>query len=146
MNSVTEVWRVVTGFESYEASSFGSVRSVDRFVQSGRGAPGVMVRRKGRPIKGTLHKGYLVVGLSAMVDGRAVMKYVGVHQAVARAFHGNPNGLVVDHIDGDKLNNKPENLEYVTRSESVKRSYKNGLLTNQAGKVGRWKSHTKKSA
>jgi hypothetical protein len=67
-------------------------------------------------------------------------KAYGVHQVVALAFHGQPpEGRVVDHINTIKTDNRPENLEYVTNSENVKRQYRTGLLTNRAGYTGRWK-------
>lgn len=46
---------------------------------------------------------------------------------VARAFIGQPNGLQVNHKDGDKANNSLENLEYVTASENLKHAARTGL-------------------
>jgi len=50
----------------------------------------------------------------------AVYANVWIHQAVCRAFHGpRPSGLYeVAHIDGDKLNNKAENLRWATKKEN----------------------------
>lgn len=44
-----------------------------------------------------------------------------VHRIVATAFHGEPpnKDYVVDHIDTNKLNNRPENLRWVTRLENI---------------------------
>jgi hypothetical protein len=44
-----------------------------------------------------------------------------VHRIVAKAFHGEPptKEHVVDHIDTNKQNNRPENLRWVTRLENV---------------------------
>ena len=46
---------------------------------------------------------------------------VRVHRIVAMAFHGEPptKDHVVDHIDTNKKNNRPENLRWVTRFENV---------------------------
>lgn len=46
---------------------------------------------------------------------------VRIHRIVATAFHGEPptNEHVVDHIDTNKQNNRPENLRWVTRLENV---------------------------
>lgn len=45
----------------------------------------------------------------------------GVHRIVATAFHGAPTSkeYVVDHIDTNKKNNRPENLRWVTRLENI---------------------------
>lgn len=46
---------------------------------------------------------------------------VRVHRIVATAFHGEPptKEYVVDHIDTNKQNNRPENLRWVTRLENI---------------------------
>lgn len=46
---------------------------------------------------------------------------VRIHRIVASAFHGEPptKEHVVDHIDTNKRNNRPENLRWVTRLENV---------------------------
>ena len=54
------------------------------------------------------------------------VKYV--HRAVALAFVPNPAPNVyncVDHIDGDKMNNRADNLQWVTRVENISLYYKN---------------------
>lgn len=45
----------------------------------------------------------------------------GVHRIVAFAFHGNPPTYqhVVDHIDTNRRNNRPENLRWLTRLENA---------------------------
>ena len=52
-------------------------------------------------------------------------KSVRVHRLVMELFKG-PSDLTVDHIDGNKLNNSLDNLEYVTREENLIRSWKTG--------------------
>ncbi len=46
---------------------------------------------------------------------------VRIHRIVATAFHGSPptKEYVVDHIDTNKQNNRPENLRWVTRLENI---------------------------
>jgi hypothetical protein len=51
-------------------------------------------------------------------------KTVFVHRLVAECFIPNPKNLKsINHIDGDKLNNKVENLEWMTIEDNVSDSY-----------------------
>lgn len=52
-----------------------------------------------------------------------------VHRIVARHFLENTNNYrIVNHIDGNKLNNHVSNLEWTTQRQNVIHSVKNGLL------------------
>lgn len=55
-------------------------------------------------------------------------KIITIHRIVAKCFLGEcPKGKQINHIDGDKLNNVPENLEYVTPKENIRHAIKLGL-------------------
>lgn len=57
-------------------------------------------------------------------------KHLRIHQEVAKAFVDNPcKKPEVNHIDGNKLNNKSTNLEWCTRSENAKHAIETGLFT-----------------
>lgn len=75
------------------------------------------------------HEGYYFVnGSLGSRENKITFK---VHRAVAETFISNLENLPqVNHIDGNKLNNNIENLEWCTASENVKHAVKVGLLTN----------------
>ncbi len=71
-------------------------------------------------MKFSLHeKGYLLVSIKG--------KRYGVHQIIAKYFLENPYNLPqVDHKNTIKTDNRMENLEWVTQSVNMQRSYNNG--------------------
>ena len=55
-------------------------------------------------------------------------KQCTMHRIVALSFIPNPeNKRCVNHIDGNKLNNKVSNLEWITHSDNHKHAYRTGL-------------------
>ena len=75
--------------------------------------------------------GYKMVLLT--VDG--VKKNYLVHRLIAQAFIPNPNNLpIVNHKDGNKLNNAVDNLEWVTQSENRIHAVKTGISNLAYGK------------
>lgn len=66
---------------------------------------------------------YYFVGL--LKNGKR--KYFATHRLVAMMFIPNPNNYEqVDHLDGNKLNNNVENLEWVTPKENTNRAWEKG--------------------
>jgi hypothetical protein len=113
-----EEWRAVKDrVGMYEISSEGLVRSLVR-----KGC------RKIRFLK--LYKnwrGYWKVGLSESIWG-AVRIDCFVHRLVAEAFITNPESKPqVNHIDGDKDNNRATNLEWVSNRENFDHAVAAGL-------------------
>lgn len=112
--SASETFRPIPGFEHYEVSESGVVRSVPRIsVRSN----GVRARLAGRTLKQWTDPktGYARVCLS--VDGEDTLERV--HRLVALAFHGpGREGELVRHLDGDATNNHYSNLAWGTESEN----------------------------
>lgn len=105
-----EIWKSVKGYEGlYEVSNTGNVKSLS----------------KNKILNPCLHKkGYMFVTLTK--NKKTKHKYV--HRLVADAFIENKLlKTQVNHIDGNKTNNKVENLEWCTDEENTKHAYESGL-------------------
>jgi len=117
---MAEQWRAVVGFDGlYEASSLGAIRALSR-VGTYRGRWGdARMRFPARLMKLYATKtGYLTVALKR-VNLPAQTKLV--HKLVTEAFFAPPGpGQQVNHKDGDKANNRLENLEYCTASQNLR--------------------------
>ena len=104
-----EVWLAIPGFDGYEASSLGRIRSVDRRLSDGRLAGGVILTATEDD------NGYPRVTLS--LDGRP--RTVQVHQLVLLAFRGRcPRGKETRHLNGVRNDNRLSNLAYGTHSQN----------------------------
>jgi hypothetical protein len=77
--------------------------------------------KKGREISQTIDKkGYIQCKLNN--------KTIALHRIIAKLYFGElPKGYCVNHKDSNKLNNHPNNLEYITLAENTIHSIKMGL-------------------
>ena len=115
-NPTDEVWKDIEGWEGlYQVSSGGAVRGLRN--KNGVGSGEYVLN----PAK---QRGYLYVILSK--GGERVTKRV--HRLVAETFlTRGSSDLVVNHKDGNKLNNQISNLEWVTQAQNNQHAYDNGL-------------------
>lgn len=118
-----EVWKIIESASSklcrWEFSNYGRVRSV------WRRKPKIIYLKliKWHPRKGKTPRSKFCVEL----DRRRP-----VHQLVAGAFLGAcPEGLEINHIDGNQLNNRMENLEYITHRENILHAHRTGLIQRE---------------
>lgn len=73
---------------------------------------------------------------STKVNGKKTKLYQ--HRLVATAYIPNPYGYkVVNHKDGNKLNNEPDNLEWCTDKQNSEHAWQTGLINNRGSKMTR---------
>jgi DNA-binding transcriptional regulator YiaG len=125
MMVVIEVWKDVKGYEgAYQVSNHGNVRSLDRYVNSHKDGIGKRLT-KGKNIKQQKdRKGYIYVHLSLQGKG----KNKKMHRLVAEAFcRKNKDANMVNHKDGNKENNRADNLEWTLIEDNIKHAIASGL-------------------
>ena len=101
-----EKWKPIQGYEDfYEVSSLGNIRSITRVMSNGKTLKGKTLKPYAN--KNTQH-------LHIMLHKGDTHKMHYVRRLVAAAFVENPHSYsVVKHIDGDKENNRADNLAWV---------------------------------
>ena len=110
-----EVWKEVANFPDYECSDMGRVRRTTDGLRTYAGRVLCI---------GLDGWGYPLVSLY-LNRKRATPK---VHNLVMTSFVGpKPDGIVVNHRSGVKMDNRLKNLEYVTPSENALHAYRTGL-------------------
>lgn len=113
----------IIGYENYQADSEGFILKPAREAKD---------KRKGFYTKEIILKEHLTVNgyhqIQLWKDGKVVNKLV--HVLIWETFHGitKPSNLDIDHIDGNKNNNKLSNLELVDRKENMRRAVNLRLL------------------
>ena len=114
-----EQWKMIFGFgNKYMISSFGRIKSI-----KGRG--GMESREKDLTPPPERKQRYFNVTLSFYEE----IKCFHIHRLVAEYFVENPNNKeYINHKDGDKHNNRADNLEWVTPSENNQHALKMGTF------------------
>lgn len=117
-----EIWKDIPEYENiYQASNFGNIKSIKRNIIL-------------KPI--IRNDGYLFVNLSK--NGKS--KPIKIHKIIAKTFLNNLyNYPVINHKDGNKSNNKVDNLEYCSQSYNLKEAYRIGIRKANKTNVGKRK-------
>jgi hypothetical protein len=127
MNQEIENWKPIKGYElHYEVSDLGRVRSISRFVpfmNSSKFCPG-KIKKSTRHHKNKYH--------SVILKVEQEEKRVSLSRLVAEHFIPNPyNKPEVNHILGDKDDNRAIMLEWSTPVENAQHAIKIGLTRNR---------------
>ena len=105
-----EKFKILNSIPLYEVSNYGNVRRIGS---------------KSNLKPSNQKNGYLALCLYS--KNTQHKRYV--HRLVAEVFLGEVQGMVINHKDGNKVNNTLQNLEIVTSSENNKHAYDTGLRT-----------------
>lgn len=108
-------WYEIPGYSGYCANKLGHIltKKTRNFSKGGNA---------GRYLK-----------VAAYRDGSPKSSLYYVHDLVCRAFHGIPNfKAVVLHLDNDRSNNTPNNLQWGTQSDNILQVYRDGLKYSKA--------------
>lgn len=105
-------WKLIKDVPNYEVSENGDIRNI---------VTGLMLKHK------IDRYGYPVINLTY----NNKRYYTSIHRLVAKEFLDNPNNYnQVNHIDGNKQNNRYSNLEWINASGNIKHALKNDLAYN----------------
>ena len=117
-------WKEIKGYEGkYIISNYGEVISLPRLKQNNSKKQYVEPKELSKNINST--NGYVYVFLC----NNGKYRNIRVHRLVAEAFIPNPNNLPqINHKDGNKQNNKVDNLEWCTCQENIRHAIKNNLF------------------
>lgn len=117
MNAI-EIWKPIPGYKNHEASSLGRLRSLDK-VETVKNRHGTVTKRlkKGRILsvkKSLNNSGYIFRKLISKGPTESD------HRLIAMAFHGVPKvKMIINHKNGIKTDNRPENLEWTTYKKNA---------------------------
>ena len=128
-----EEWRDIPGYEGlYQASTDGRIRTVEGKTTSS-------ARFKERHWKSRIMKGRgdnYTTGKRVCLWKDGKCKEFLVARLVALTFLGTPpEGYTVNHIDGNRLNNAINNLEWLSIGDNIRHGFRTGLFTASQRKV-----------
>lgn len=126
-----ETWKDIPNYEGlYQASNLGRIKGLRRYKQNHSKLQ--LVEEKIIKQYVNKHNGYVYAVLCK--DGKE--KNCRVHKLIATAFIPNPeNKKTINHIDGNKANNRVDNLEWATNQENIMHAIETGLASTDRNKI-----------
>ena len=117
-------WKEIKGYEGkYIISNYGEIISLPRYKKNKSKTQYVEPKEICRYTN--KHNGYVYVYLC----NNGKYRNIRLHRLVAETFITNKhNKPQINHIDGNKENNRVDNIEWCTQSENEKHAYRIGLL------------------
>lgn len=125
-----ENWKPIPGYEGlYEISNYGRVKSLARTMpHKTYGTWNIKERILKQNWAGPKDSQYLIVFLH---KGKGEQHIFRVHRLVAKAFIPEVEGKTfVNHKDGDRSNNRADNLEWCTPLENTRHAFEHGFCEN----------------
>lgn len=123
-----ELWKDIPGYEGlYQASNLGRIRSAPgKTTSNKRYSKRVWTERIIKP-KGCADFRKCGYRVSLWKDGKS--KDYLVARLVCATWHENliDTKMTVNHKDGDRLNNRIENLEWLSLSDNIRHAFQNNL-------------------
>ena len=132
---MNEIWKDIEGYEGiYQVSNFGVVKSLGRYVENSGTINGLYHVKEKFLIPTANKKRHDYFTIMLCKNGK--QKRVRLNRLVAQAFIPNPdNKPEVNHIDGEKSNNRADNLEWVTSKENKEHAWANNLCSAEHRKA-----------
>ena len=110
-----EIWLTAKGFSKYEVSDQGRIRN----AKTGRVLKPCIDKRSGCP-------------RVCLRTDNGTTAARSIHSIVANTFYDyDHDNLIATYLDGDRTNNRADNVELINRSELYKRLYREEGYSNQ---------------
>ena len=138
-----EIWKDIPDYEGYQVSDLGRVRTHNKTTFTKKHGnrhwqDRILKPKEKNPKSHSKHQGVQGKGYAVDLWKNGKPKTLLVARLVAFTFYEknlNDRTLTVDHLDGNRLNNKLNNLDIVTLKENIQRAFKKGLHNSHLIKI-----------